>query len=99
MMLSINSLKTRPDWTRPLMSRRSWGSNQVVWEPWHVVVDGGSGAQQVVDSLQLSVRQDETMDLLVAAGTRHHDPPHQHRVALLLLFGLQTDRERQPGES
>lgn len=71
----------------------------MIWEPRRVVVNGGSGAQQVVDSMQLSVRQDETMDLLVAAGTRHHDPPHQHRVALLLLFGLQTTRERQPGES
>lgn len=87
----------RPDWARPLMSRRSWGSNRE--QPRCVVIDADSGAQQVVDSLQLSVRQDETMDLLVAAGTRHRDPPHQHRVALLLLFGLQTTRERQPGES
>lgn len=92
MMLTINSLKMRPDWTRPLMCRRSWRSSRVILEPRRVVTHGGSGAQQVVDSLQLSVRQDETMDLLVATRTRHHDPPHQHRVALLLLFGLQTER-------
>lgn len=50
------------------------------------------GPQQTVNSLQLKLRQDEAVDLLLAAGTRHHDPTHQHRVALLLLFCLETEK-------
>lgn len=50
------------------------------------------GPQQTVNSLQLKLRQDEAVNLLLAAGTRHHDPTHQHRVALLLLFCLETEK-------
>lgn len=52
----------------------------------------GLGPQQTVNSLQLELGQDEAVDLLLTAGTRHHDPTHQHRVALLLLFRLKTDQ-------
>lgn len=50
------------------------------------------GPQQTVNSLQLRLWQDEAVDLLLAAGTRHHDPTHQHRVALLLLLRLKTEK-------
>lgn len=50
--------------------------------------------QQTVNSLQLRMRQDETVELLLTARTRHHDPTHQHRVALLLLCHLNTDECR-----
>lgn len=46
--------------------------------------------QQTVNPLQLTLGQDEAVDLLLPAGTRHHDPAHQHRVGLLLLLGLRT---------
>lgn len=79
-------------WTMPLSSSSRWRRR--------VVRAGGSGAQQVVDPLQLSVRQHQAVDLLVAAGARHHDPAHQHRVALPLLFCLQdTEQQQQTGET
>lgn len=57
-----------------------------------VVVGGRGGGfsapQQTVDPLQLALRQDQPVDLLLPAGTRHQDPAHQHRVGLLLLLGL-----------
>lgn len=54
-----------------------------------VVVGGGlSAPQQTVNPLQLALRQDQPVDLLLPAGTRHQDPAHQHRVGLLLLLGL-----------
>lgn len=52
----------------------------------------GLGPQQTVNPLQLELGQDEAVDLLLTAGTRDHDPTHQHRVALLLLFRLKTDQ-------
>lgn len=73
--------------TMPLSSSSRWRRR--------VVRAGGSGAQQVVDPLQLRVRQHQAVDLLVAAGARHHDPAHQHRVALPLLFGLQDTEQQQ----
>lgn len=45
--------------------------------------------QQTVDPLQLTLVQDETVDLLLTARTRYHDSTHQHRVGLLLLLCLQ----------
>lgn len=51
-----------------------------------------SGPQQTVNSLQLTLWQDEAVDLLLTAGTRHHDPTHQHRVGLLLLLRLKTGK-------
>lgn len=45
--------------------------------------------QQTVDPLQLTLGQDETVDLLLPARTRYHDATHQHRVRLLLLLCLQ----------
>lgn len=59
---------------------------------------GGLGPQQTVDSVQLMLRQDQSMDLLLTAGTRHHDPTHQHRVALLLLLRLHKQGRRERGE-
>lgn len=50
--------------------------------------------QQTVDPLQLTLGQDETVDLLLPARTRDHDSTHQHRVGLLLLLCLQTDGQR-----
>lgn len=67
---------------------------------WQVLPAGDSGAQQVVDPLQLCVWQYQAVDLLVAMGTRHHDPSHQHRVALPLLSGLKgKEQEQQAGET
>lgn len=75
-----------PDWSSSLTSR-----------PDLSVV--GSGAQQVVDPLQLSVRQHQAVDLLVANGTRHPNTADKHRVALPLLSSLQHKKQQQAGET
>lgn len=83
----LNNVKTMMLRTMPLFSSSRWRQR--------VVPAGGSGAQQVVDPLQLSVWQHQAVNLLVAVGARHHDPAHQHRVALPLLFGLQDTEQQQ----
>lgn len=52
------------------------------------------GLQEIVDSLQLGLGQNETVDLLLTAGTRHQDSTHQHRVGVLLFGRLETEKYR-----
>lgn len=44
--------------------------------------------EEVVHLLQLLLRQDEAVDLLLAAGARDGDTTHKHRTSFLLFLGL-----------